>query len=162
MKSNKRWIAHAMKNSYGEGDINEKGKVARAFMDYFDLDPLINNANDSPVFINKVTGRHGFPEFEIYLSPQEVLVDWEVFYPDVFVKNVQPMIVCEIDGKVHWENNKAVARTNLRNACYESAGFNFVWLTDIEVREKSMRFFIENLAEKLGMKPRLVPKSLAK
>ncbi len=158
MKKKTMWIQHAMKNAYGEGDIDEKGRVSRAMREYFGLHPLMNIENDKPFFIHKQTRRHGEPDFALYYHPEDALRDWDVFYPDIFVKDVKPMIIIEIDGPVHWENSKVVKRTNYRNECYEKAGFQFLWLTRVEAREKVFSHFILNLAEKLGMKPSPLPR----
>ncbi len=158
MKKKTMWIHHAMKNQWGEGDIDEKGRVSRAMREYFGLHPLLNIENDKPIFIHKQTRRHGEPDYSLYFQPEDVLRDWDVFYPDIFVKDVQPIIIVEIDGPVHWQNSKVVRRTNYRNECYEKAGFKFIWLTRVEAREKVDRVFITNLGEKLGIKPSPMPR----
>ena len=158
MIGKKSWIAHAMKNQHGEGDINEKYRVLMILRDYFDLRALMNNANDMPLFFNKFTGACEDPPPT--MAKENIQNSYFIHYPDLGIKNHKQMIVVEIDGKAHWQSSGGVARTNKRNFHYDNAGLHLIWLTDIEARDKIQRELILNITEKLqplGLKPRLLP-----
>ena len=151
MKIQTSWIARAQKNQYGEKDIDQKERIRIICRKYFGINLLIQNNNDFPIFINKRTGVREDPE---HLTKEKILMMYHVFYPDLYTKYRYPEeIFVEIDGSVHWQNSKAVRRTNLRNQELGRIG-HLVWLTDTEARTKIQRDLIWNLAELLHMKPK--------
>lgn len=102
-----------------------------------------------------------YPSPKEYPDQYSVILDYDVFYPDLYsAKNESVFRIIEIDGDIHWQKRSAVERTNFRNARYEAAGIPFIWLTDIEAREKEIRWIVWNLAEKLGIKPSPMPRPL--
>jgi very-short-patch-repair endonuclease len=78
-----------------------------------------------------------------------------VHYPDLLIKNHKPVIAVEIDGPVHWENTKALKKTNERNLHYEAGGIKMLWLTKNDVLVKDQSDLILNVAGKLGMSVRV-------
>ena len=105
---------------------------------------------DEVLFFNKVSG-HLVSVTQEYFSEQEILKRFYVHYPDLFCPNIKPQIVCEIDGDVHWQNSKAVKRTNARNCHYGTAGLRFLWLTTNEVLKSSESKLLEIISHKLSL-----------
>lgn len=109
-------------------DTDEKSIVRNVLARRFGLHAL----QDEVLYFDKRTG-HCVAITEGYCSGEEILRKYFVHYPDLFCPQVQPQLVCEIDGDVHWQNTKAVHRTNARNIHYENAKLQFLWLTRNEV-----------------------------
>lgn len=109
-------------------DTNEKSIVRNVLSRRFGLHAL----QDEVLYFDKRTG-HCVAITEGYCSGEEILRKYFVHYPDLFCPQVQPQLVCEIDGDVHWQNTKSVHRTNARNLHYENAKLQFLWLTRDEV-----------------------------
>ena len=143
-----RWISF-------HDDTDEKGIVRNIVLDQFDLNAL----QDEVLYFDKVTG-HLAQLTDGYLSQEEILKKFFVHYPDLFIKSLVPQAVIEIDGAVHWQNSKAVHRTNARNCHYETAGIRFVWLTYDEVMScvksrESLISVIGKLADGFKILPRM-------
>ena len=147
----------AQKNSYGEKDIDVKGRVSQIIRKHFGITVFIQVENDYPIFIHKDTGQRDDPDPKIYNSKAKILKEFDIFYPDLYTKYRQPCnIFIEIDGPVHWQNSHAVARTNFRNIALGRVG-KLIWITDVEARTKNQSDLILNLASKLGMRPSPLP-----
>lgn len=148
-KKSTRWIGF-------HDDTDEKGIVRDILLDQFDVNAL----QDEVVFFNKVSG-HLIALDEEKFSEEEILKRFFVHKPDLIVKSVIPQIIVEIDGPVHWENSRAVKRTNARNCHYERAKLRFVWFTYDEVMNSvksqvSLINFIVKLGEGIKIMPRML------
>jgi hypothetical protein len=132
-------------------DTNEKSIVRNVLSRRFGLHAL----QDEVLYFDKATG-HCVAITEGYCSGEEILRKYFVHYPDLFCPQVVPQLVCEIDGDVHWQNTKAVHRTNARNIHYENAKLQFLWLTRDEVFKLDERELVKIITSRTEILPRLL------
>jgi len=144
--SSKQYMYKAMRDGTYKGDIDDVGRVGVTLSKHFGLSPLYYRT----IFIPKAKPSmwsEAHPKG--YASKEALLNDYYVHSPDILIK---PDRIVEVDGKVHWENAKAVKDTNKRNLHYEYAEFKLVWITRNDAR-KPLRDLIQVLACKLYMTP---------
>jgi len=136
-------------------DTDEKSIVRNVLASRFGINAL----QDEVLFFNKVSG-HIVSITQEYFDQEEILRRFFVHYPDLFCPYVNPQLVCEIDGDVHWQNTKSVHRTNARNLHYEQAKLDFLWLTRDEVFKLDERELVKIITNRTEILPRLhTPKS---
>ena len=129
-------------------DTDEKAKVRNILASRYSLHAL----QDEVLYFSKVTGRR-VVFTEGYYTKEEIIKKFHIHYPDLFCPHVKPELVCEIDGSVHWENSRAVKRTNERNCHYEQAGLRFLWLTSMEVLQLNERGLVEIITSRTKILP---------
>jgi len=144
MKNIKAFMHHAMKSDKYQWDYPEKHKLLAAFN--FLKVQAVTPVN--ALFFNKVTNALEVPDFDIYMSPQEVAEDFDIFVPDFIILGKYPPEVVEIDGDVHWKNGKSVKRTNLRNELYEENRIKMYWFTKKQVFDMSLEELCMEIKDK--------------
>jgi very-short-patch-repair endonuclease len=148
---NLAWIHRDRRERYNDYDIDEKFRMIYLLKKYFKLTAV----TDEVLFFDRTTHKRVFVDQSKYESKQELVRHYHVHYPDLVVKNHKPVIAVEIDGPVHWQNTKALKRTNERNLHYEDGGIKILWLTKDDVLVKDQSDLILNVAGKLGINPRV-------
>ena len=133
MKKSLSFIHRANKLATTEIDLIDKARIQNILREYFGVPALM----DEVIYIEKKTGKIGSPDPKIYRSKEEVWHDYFVQLPDLQINVLPKPTVVEIDGDVHWQNKKAIKRTNERNLHYEQAEITMLWFTRKEVRELS-------------------------
>jgi hypothetical protein len=149
LKSNLSFIHQANKNAVDEIDLIDKARIQNILREYFGVPALM----DEVIYIEKKTGRIGSPDPKIYRSKEEIWHDYHVHLPDLLIKLLPKLSVVEIDGDVHWQNTKAVKRTNARNMHYDNAGITMLWFTRKEVREQSVKEIVLLISQRLRILP---------
>ena len=102
---------------------------------------------DRTIFIDKAT-------FEVHLwqpsgclSREEVWNNYYIHVPDIFISTQSGYKIVEIDGSIHFNSQKGVKNTNLRNEHYQYAGINLCWLTADFVNEANTEEIIERIED---------------
>lgn len=129
-----QWIYEAMKSKDPKDfDFDEKQKIHGILKQSFGLNALF----DEVLFIDRQL--MSVVKSPLFCSSKEdVYKLYHVHNPDLLIKNWKGgLLVVEIDGPVHWENSKAVKRTNERNTHYGQAKIKMLWFTRDEVRDLS-------------------------
>ena len=117
MKKSLSFIHRANKLATTEIDLIDKARIQNILREYFGVPALM----DEVIYIEKKTGKIGSPDPKIYRSKEEIWHDYFVHLPDLLIKVLPKLSVVEVDGDVHWQNTKAVKRTNARNMHYDNA-----------------------------------------
>ncbi len=149
MKSNLSFIHQANKKATEEIDLMDKSRIQNILREYFGVPALM----DEVIYIEKKTGKIGSPDPKIYRSKEEIWHDYHVHLPDLLIKLLPKLSVVEIDGDVHWQNTKAVKRTNARNMHYDEAGILMCWFTRKQVRDLSRLELAKIISEQLRILP---------
>ena len=149
MKGKKSFINKAMKEKDpADFDLDEKARMMRILNHYFKLRPLV----DEVLFFDKDTGKLE-PEQPV-MTKEGILKYYFVCRPDLLIKNFEDHpIAVEIDGDVHWQNSKAVRRTNERNEHYETGNVKLLWFTRDEVLKDSTATLVSKISGMLKMEP---------
>ncbi len=147
-KKSLQWIHRDRRERHDEGDIDEKFRVVQILKKYFNLDAL----SDEILFFDRITGKPVDLDQSQFESKDEIFHRYIVHKPDLLIKNHKPMIIVEIDGPVHWENTKAMKKTNQRNADYEASGLQMLWLTKDDALVKQQSDLVLNISARLGLR----------
>jgi very-short-patch-repair endonuclease len=131
---NLSFIHHAIKNAKSEVDFDNKALVQTMLSQNFGIPSLQGEV----LFINRNTGNLDFVNQSKFKSKEEIFEKYFVHFPDLIIKVFKVTVVVEIDGDVHWQNNRAIKRTNERNEHYELANIKMLWLTRKEVESKNL------------------------
>ncbi len=123
-----------MKNAKSEVDFDNKALVQTMLSQDFGIPSLQGEV----LFINRDTGNLEFVNQAKFKSKEEIFEKYFVHFPDLIIKVFKVPIVVEIDGDVHWKNDKAIRRTNERNEHYDMAKIKMLWLTRKEVESKNL------------------------
>lgn len=125
-----------------EPDLDDKAKVSRILKGYFGLATIYHD-----LFIG-IHKRENYWARELTREQLESNDFWP-HKPDLIVTNYKRPLIIEIDGDVHFFNDRGVRRTNERNQHYEMAGIGLVWLLRSEVQNTDTRLAVI-LAERLN------------
>ena len=138
-----------MKKAESPVDFPDIARIQNILREYFGVPALM----DEVIYIEKKTGKEGYPDPKIYRSKEEIWHDYHVHLPDLLIKVLPKPTVVEIDGAVHWENTTAVKKTNARNMHYDNAGILMCWFTRKQVRDLSRLDIAKLISEQLRILP---------
>jgi len=141
----RQWMHRAMKNWGDAKDAQEKNRLAWIIKE--------NNLHhfplfDQTIFINKTDFTWTKEHPTGYQSKEELARAWAVFMPDLFFPLRKTII--EIDGSFHFNSEKGVKRTKLRNQYYEYAGLKLITVTPEDMKEISDDELLTFLKQRLS------------
>ena len=139
------YMHKAMKNWGDAKDAQQKNRLAWIIKE--------NNLHhfplfDQTIFINNTDFSWTKEHPTGYKSKEELARAWAVFMPDLFFPLRKTII--EIDGSFHFNSEKGVKRTKLRNQHYEYAGLKLITVTPEDMKEMSDDELLTFLKQRLS------------